>query len=223
MIRAVDTLDGWENMFPAGRFDLPAWQQYASRCLERTAASFGTIWRSASERGAYSYEKDFLPVVQAVYGDPGWKRCGIISSQVTAGLDERVRSCFGKELAVDVVLCLGLCNGAGWAIAAGGAAFGGPAKVLLGIEKILELDWTSLQDLQGLVYHELGHLYHSQHGELRQEVPAGPARFVWQLFTEGAAHVLRTDAGRGHGILPPGQKRLESLVPGAFPGSPAGF
>lgn len=187
MIRAVDTMDGWEDMFPGGRFDLSAWQRYASRWFGVDSRIFQDDMEECLRAGAYSYEKDFLPVIQAVYSDPRVEAVRCRFSQVTAGLDERVRARFGKELAVDVVLYLGLCNGAGWAVAAGEAASGGPAKVLLGIEKILELDWTSLQDLQGLVYHELGHLYHSQNGELRQEVPAGPARFVWQLFTEGAA------------------------------------
>ena len=85
--------------------------------------------------GAYSYEKDFLPVIQAVYGDPRVEAVRHHFSQVTAGLDERVRSCFGKELAVDVVLCLGLCNGAGWAIAAGGAAFWRPRESPAGHRK----------------------------------------------------------------------------------------
>ena len=41
--------------------------------------------------------------------------------------------------------------------------------------------------MQGLIYHELGHIYHSQHGCFCPSVGEGPQQFVWQLFAEGIA------------------------------------
>lgn len=54
----------------------------------------------------------------------------------------------------DVALYLGFCNGAGWV-----TDIDAKTVVLLGIEKIIELDWVSVDDMRGLVYHELGHVY----------------------------------------------------------------
>lgn len=78
---------------------------------------------------------------------------------VVKGLSERLAQKFGNDLDVDLFLYVGLCNGAGWV-----TTLNGRDVVLLGIEKILELGWVSLGDMQGLIYHELGHIYHSQHG-----------------------------------------------------------
>lgn len=65
--------------------------------------------------------------------------------------------------------------------------------VLLGIEKILELNWQGPEAMTGLIYHELGHVYHRRHGALDQGAGDGPEGFVWQLFTEGVAMCFEQD------------------------------
>ena len=70
-----------------------------------------------------------------------------------------------RECEVTVVLYLGLCN------AAGRVTFlGGKKVVLLGVEKILELNWDSEEKLKALLYHEIGHIWHEIYGNL--EFPA---------------------------------------------------
>ena len=59
--------------------------------------------------------------------------------------------------------------------------------ILLGVEKIIELDWTSLDDMYGLIYHELGHAYQSEYGILELDGLDQKDRFIWQLYTEGFA------------------------------------
>lgn len=182
MIQVTDTLDEIQNLFPGGTFDFSAWEQYASRCFGNDSHIFRDDMEDVLATGKYFYERDYLPVIQGVYGDPRLEKVRSTFHQVTEGLNERVKAQFGEELEVNIVLYLGLCNGAGWA-----TTLGGRDQVLLGIEKILELDWTSLSDLQGLIYHELGHLYHSQHGRVPQVAQEGPEHFLWQLFSEGIA------------------------------------
>ena len=41
--------------------------------------------------------------------------------------------------------------------------------------------------MRGLIYHELGHIYHKQHGALQQHFNDSKQTFLWQLFTEGIA------------------------------------
>jgi hypothetical protein len=97
-------------------------------------------------------------------------------------LNEKIVREFGKELNVDIVLYLGLCNGAGWVTNINGFDI-----ILLGIEKIIELNWVDQNSMYGLVYHELGHVYQKQYGVLEQESDDNKRNFVWQLFIEGIA------------------------------------
>ena len=54
-------------------------------------------------------------------------------------------------------------------------------------EKILELNWYDERSMCGLIYHELGHVYHTQYGVFNQQSDISEQNFVWQLFTEGIA------------------------------------
>ena len=41
--------------------------------------------------------------------------------------------------------------------------------------------------MNGLIYHELGHVYHKQYGIFNQYSDNSCRNFIWQLFTEGIA------------------------------------
>lgn len=105
------------------------------------------------------------------------------------GLERRLRSRFGRAPDADVVLYLGLCNGAGWATSVDGR----PA-VLLGLEKIVELGWYAGRDMDALILHELGHLWHFQFGTDLRALADPPDALLWQLFSEGVAMVFEQDA-----------------------------
>ena len=62
-----------------------------------------------------------------------------------------------------------------------------PMLILLGIEKMMELNWCSLDDMYGVIYHELGHVYQAQFGILKRTFDHGADTFLWQLFIEGVA------------------------------------
>ena len=44
-----------------------------------------------------------------------------------------------------------------------------------------------VSSMYGLVYHELGHIFHKQYGVFHQRSDNKAQNFVWQLFTEGIA------------------------------------
>ena len=138
--------------------------------------------------GVFTFEENFLPVIQNVYQNPELDGLCASFSAVTDGLEERIQRQFGQGLDADLTLYLGLCHGAGWVV-----KLAGRDVVLLGIEKILELNWQSREAMTGLVYHELGHVYHRRHGALDQGAEDGPEGFVWQLFTEGVAMCFEQD------------------------------
>lgn len=188
MLRMIDTSALIDGLFPGGRFDRGRWEDYINAIYPGSAAMFWADVDACTAGGSFTFERDFLPVIQNVYRNSELDRLRTSFSAVTQGLEERIRRQFGQGLDADLTLYLGLCNGAGWV-----AELAGRDAVLLGIEKILELNWQGPEAMAGLVYHELGHVYHRRHGALDQGAENGPEGFVWQLFTEGVAMCFEQD------------------------------
>lgn len=197
MIRIVNTCHQIEGLFDGGTFSLSKWEAYIHSIYPNSARLFLEDVDAVTRGGQYTFEKDFLPVIRAVYRNPALETLQESFAAVTSGLERRVAARFGKGLDVDVVLYLGLCNGAGWV-----TSIGGKDAVLLGVEKILELGWHTPEMMTGLIYHELGHVYQAQHGVLEQRSDDNSRNFVWQLFTEGVAmyfeQAVRGDFGFYH-------------------------
>ena len=102
----------------------------------------------------------------------------------TKNLSDKIANHFNVDLDVTIILYLGLGNAAGWA-----TTINKQKVVLVGLEKIVELDWCSERDMQDLIYHELGHIYHSlfEHKELFMNKRKQAAQ---QLYREGIAMVF---------------------------------
>jgi len=187
-MNVIDLSEQMLSAYENGRFDLEKWKNYMSRCLPGAEALCLADMREVLDAG-YSWEKDFLPVLNAVTQNADKREEAVASfRRVTETLDERITARFGKTVDADLVLYLGLCNGAGWA-----ASVNGKPVVLLGIEKIMELNWCDVTAMTGLVIHELGHVYQEQYGVLRREFTARREKFLWQLFTEGVAMVFEQE------------------------------
>lgn len=184
MIRCVNGLQEGLAVFEEGRFCREKWEAYIDSILPGSRDMFLSDMQACLDAG-FCWEKDFLPVLSAVPGHPGLKALEENFRLVTQGLEEKVLSCFGRSVDVEIVLYLGLLGGAGWV-----TEVNGRLHVLLGAEKILELSWQDADSMRGLVWHELGHVYHGQWGKLKQAAPNEEKRFVWQLFTEGIAMVF---------------------------------
>lgn len=182
MIRIIDASQRIPEIFTAKGFDYGKWEVYINSIYENSARVFTDEVERYLESGQYTFEEDFLPVLNAVPDNPGLKTLRESFSTVTSGLNQRVLACFGRELDVDVVLYLGLCNAAGWV-----TQMNGRDTILLGMEKILELGWYDLNAMYGLIYHELGHVYQAQYGVLERASGDNARNFIWQLFTEGVA------------------------------------
>lgn len=182
MIRIIDTYADINTVFDHGIFSLEKWRLYMNSVYADSAHIFISDLQECLNAGNYKYETDVLPILQAVCGHPALPALHASFVQVTDGLQEKVVSRFGRALDIDIVLYMGLCNAAGWV-----TQINGHEVILLGIEKILELHWYDEDSMRGLIYHELGHVYHKQHGAFEQESPRTEQAFVWQLFTEGVA------------------------------------
>ncbi|MBQ7921921.1 MAG: hypothetical protein IJ325_05000 [Clostridia bacterium] len=182
MIRIIDTFSQIDSLFDNGTFNLVMWEKYMNFIYERSADIFKDDLKECLDSGNYIFEKDILPIINAVHGHTALEAMHISFQKVTNGLNERIIDCFEHELDADIVLYLGLCNAAGWV-----TNIHGRDVILLGMEKILELNWYDEDSMYGLIYHELGHVYHKQYGILDQSCDNSSQNFVWQLFTEGIA------------------------------------
>ena len=69
--------------------------------------------------------------------------------------------------------------------------------VLLGIEKIIELNWQDESAMQALIFHEIGHIWHKTYGNLYPEARSEGENSLAQLYQEGLAmvceHILCQD------------------------------
>ncbi len=181
MIKIIDTFDKVQALLSGASFDLGAWEGYVNSIYNNSSKLFLDDMQEMLS-GGYTFEKDFLPVILAVRNHPKLSELHRSFRVVTDRLNKRVIHAFGKELDIEIVLYLGLCNGAGWV-----TTVNGKTVILLGMEKILELDWQDEDNMRGLIYHELGHAYHMQHGTFDQMADGNSGQFLWQLFTEGIA------------------------------------
>lgn len=171
----IDTYPHIGRCLEEGHFSRRGWAAYMDEACP------GIRLPVEEDIADYDYTRDILPVLEAAFTDP--LRLETMHSSflsATEGLEERIRSELGTQIDAELILYMGLCSGAGWA-----TRIGDRPTVLLGMEKILELNWIDRDSMIGLIYHELGHLWHF--GQRRAPAFAPEDRALWQLYTEGMA------------------------------------
>lgn len=165
-MKIINAFSSVAACFPGGQFSLEAWRAYASALSPELA-------RMCLEDAAdYDFNAQVLPVLQAYAAKPDK------AQQAHESFVRHMASLPDMDVDATVVLYLGLCNAAGWA-----TELDGQPAVLLGLEKIVELDWCDEASMAALIDHELGHLWHFQH----RSTPAFGNAALWQLYTEGMA------------------------------------
>jgi hypothetical protein len=178
-MKIIDTYADILKLFESlnGHFELAAWKEYAllvskelpEKCIE--------------DCSCYDFEKEVRPVIEAALnGKEKLVKLHDSFLAVTSGLKERWKEVFEADIQADIIFYLGLCNGAGWV-----TTLSGNPSILLGIEKIIELDWIDNDSLIGLLYHELGHIWHATVGILEYETDSVSEKSLWQLYQEGIA------------------------------------
>lgn len=176
MMIFTDTTDGLFHVFNHD-FSLELWKTYIHQILPNSADLF------LEDAKTYDFKQMILPQLNNV--NQNRQRVNHVSRTLTELVEvakATIQKNYKKELDVEIILYLGLCNGAGWV-----TKIKGQTKVLLGIEKILELNWDDRDNLIGLLYHELGHVFQEQFGILNRKLYKSEDKYLWQLFTEGVA------------------------------------
>lgn len=182
-MRIVDTYPAIASSYEGTTFCFEKWKSYIDSVLPNASSLFISDAEQCLKAGKFSWEQDYLPVLNAVMlHDELRAEAHASFRKATDHLARSIYDQFGKDLDVDIVFYLGLCNAAGWV-----TEYQGKKTIFLGIEKIMELNWCGIDDMYGLIYHELGHVYQAQYGVLHRTFNDHADCFLWQLFTEGIA------------------------------------
>lgn len=177
LMRIIDTYDKILESFPKREFNLAQWRSYIN------SISIGLSQKLEDDAKHYDLDNQVTPVINAALSNASkLEETHASFIQATQQLRERFIERFSCDLEVDIILYLGLCNGAGWA-----TSVNGKKTVLLGIEKMIELNWCDLQSVSSLIYHELGHLWHEQVGNFKLSTNKQSEKSIWQLYQEGVA------------------------------------
>ena len=187
-MRIIDVTKDIEKLYKNGVFDLGLWESYMQSALPAAAPLCLDDMQDGMAIGL-SWENDYLPVLNGLRAQPELAAAARRSfEKITHGLERKIKDRFGRTPDADIILYPGLCNGAGWV-----TELNSKTAVLLGIEKIVELRWCGVDDMTGLIYHELGHVYQKQFGVLERDLNEPEQSFLWQLFTEGIAMVFEQE------------------------------
>lgn len=182
-MRIINTYPNMLDSYEGTAFIIEKWKHYIDSLLPNASLLFISDMEKCLKTAQVSWEKDYLPVLNAVALNEELRNKTQNSfCKATENLERTINDKFGKTLDVNIVFYLGLCNAAGWV-----TEYEGHRTVFLGIEKIMELNWCSIDDMYGLIYHELGHVYHAQYGIMHRTFDNKVESFLWQLFTEGIA------------------------------------
>lgn len=173
----INTCDKIKTIFSDG-FHIDSWRKYAEEISKELPSK---CERDAKE---YDFNKNVLPVINIALSE---KKIDFVSRNfqiVIDTLNDNLSKLFDSEPDINIILYLGLCNGAGWA-----TVLDGKNTVLLGIEKIIELDWGDETNMRALILHEIGHLWHKINGNLHLPEYTKRRKGIAQLYCEGVAMV----------------------------------
>ena len=176
-MRIINSCDSIKSTFCNG-FDLVLWHKYAAEISSELPQ------KCKSDAKSYDFNKDVLPVLEAALNTDKIDFVSKNFQTVVDTLNANLSKLFDTEPDINIVLYLGLCNGAGWA-----TTLDGKNTVLLGIEKIIELNWGDETNMRALILHEIGHLWHKLNGNLHIPEYTKRRKGIAQLYCEGVAMV----------------------------------
>ena len=176
-MKIMDTYNDIFSVYKHDKFNMVLWQKYA----ENISNELKKIVEQDADR--YDFVNQCLPVLNNLIGNKQIVETAHDSFlKVTENLSQKILDAFGVDLDVTIVFYLGLCNGAGWA-----TKLSHKPAVLLGIEKIVELNWCDENEMAALLYHELGHIWHFLFEQKKKLPLTAKENAIRQLYREGIA------------------------------------
>ncbi|MBQ7125467.1 hypothetical protein IJO12_00095 [bacterium] len=127
-MKIINTCDKIKALFSGG-FDMTEWRKYAGEISKELPS------KCENDAKDYDFKKDILPVLESALNADKIDFVSKNFQAVVDTLNANLSKLFDAEPDINIILYLGLCNGAGWA-----TTLDGKNTVLLGVEKIIELD-----------------------------------------------------------------------------------
>jgi hypothetical protein len=176
-VKIIDTHNDIFKYFPNLKFDLNKWEEYSNSI----SPYLKDIVKEDIKK--YDFEKEVFPIVTtSLSNKTAIAKIHSNFLSVTSTLEKTLSQKFNSDINVSIILYLGLCNGAGWY-----TKLNKENVILLGIEKIIELDWEDISSLKALIYHELGHAWHDQCRKQEDILKSVSDYSIYQLYQEGIA------------------------------------
>ncbi len=176
-MKIINTCEEIKATFVDG-FNIDLWRKYTKEISNELPS------KCENDAKGYDFENDVLPVLNLALNNEKIDFVSKNFQSVIKTLNSNLDKLFDKEPDINIVLYLGLCNGAGWA-----TTLDGKNTVLLGIEKIIELGWGDETNMRALILHEIGHLWHKLNGNLHIPEYTKRRKGIAQLYCEGVAMV----------------------------------
>lgn len=176
-MKIINTCNQIKSAFKDG-FSLSVWREYAADISSQLPQ------KCEADAKKYNFEKELLPVLSAALDEEKIDFVSATFQTVIATLNSNLSKLFDSEPDINIILYLGLCNGAGWA-----TTLDGKNTVLLGLEKIIELGWGDEPNMRALIMHEIGHLWHKLNGHLYLPDFTKRRKSIQHLYQEGVAMV----------------------------------
>lgn len=179
-MKIIDTYNDVFNIYENGVFQKELWDKYALSVFP------GLKDKVEKDFSRVSVYKDKIYAILNDFPKNRDKAEMVHQSfvEATNHLADKIKNKFNVDLDVTIILYLGLGNAAGWA-----TTIKNKRVVLVGLEKLVELDWCSESDMYALLYHELGHIYHSLF-EHKRVLIHRRMKGIYQLYSEGIAMVF---------------------------------
>ena len=176
-MQIINTCERIKECFRDG-FSVDVWRKYANEISQMLSS------KCEADAEGYNFENDIAPVLENALDVEKIDFVNRNFQAVINTLEQNITKLFDTDPDVNIILYLGLCNGAGWA-----TTLDGNNCILLGIEKIIELNWGDESNMRALILHEMGHLWHKQNGNYNLLGFTKRRKSMEQLYCEGVAMV----------------------------------
>lgn len=176
-MKFIDTYDEILSCFSSNEFNIELWETYSNMISKELSNKVKMDVKD------YNYTQDILPIIKiALTSREKLKQVHESFIAVSDNIRCKFNEIFEEDFDLDIILYLGLCNGAGWA-----TSLDNKNVVLLGIEKIIELDWCDEDSMFALIAHEIGHIWHRINGGCFGKQNNISEKALFQLYSEGVA------------------------------------
>lgn len=160
----VPTFEEWRNFYSS--------YEIGTKCIT-DLENDGYDHLLVSKEKVFTYTKD------------EWDRMMMATNKIKKiypSVLESLKNMFPVELGFEVVVYHGLSNGAGWA-----TQYNNKDAILLGVEKIVELNWDFEEKLTSLLAHEFAHLAHQKLRGHNLMIYTGRKGDIFRMYIEGYA------------------------------------